>query len=69
MSIWSPCVKVCFVDPGEGLCVGCFRTLEELGQWTRYSDEERAAIGKALPEREKAYRQRKAKRPTPPAAG
>ena len=69
MSIWSPCVKVCFVDPEAGLCVGCFRSLEELGQWTRYTDEERAAIGESLPERERAYKNGKARRSTPPAAG
>lgn len=69
MSIWSPCVKVCFVDPEAGLCVGCFRSLEELGQWTRYTDEERAAIGESLPERERTYKNGKARRSTPPAAG
>ncbi|WP_420431650.1 DUF1289 domain-containing protein [Hyphobacterium sp.] len=69
MSIWSPCVKVCFVDPEAGLCVGCFRSLEELSQWTCYTDEERAAIGESLPEREKVYKNGKARRPTPPAAG
>lgn len=54
--IKSPCVKVCFVDPGSQICVGCFRTMEELGCWTRYSDAEREAIMDALPEREAAYR-------------
>jgi predicted Fe-S protein YdhL (DUF1289 family) len=55
--IKSPCVKVCFVDPKSGVCVGCFRTMEELGRWTRYTDAEREAIMAALPEREAAYRQ------------
>ncbi|MCW5725210.1 MAG: DUF1289 domain-containing protein [Maricaulaceae bacterium] len=55
-AIWSPCVKVCFVDPAEGVCVGCFRTLEELARWTAYSDAERAAIGLDLPGRAEAYR-------------
>jgi len=54
--IKTPCVKVCFVDPKSGICVGCFRTMEELGCWTRYSDAEREAIMEALPEREAAYR-------------
>jgi len=62
MSIWTPCIKVCFVDPEAGMCVGCFRTLPELAQWTRYSSAERQAIGKALPAREAAYRQEKSKR-------
>ncbi|MEP3124149.1 MAG: DUF1289 domain-containing protein [Nisaea sp.] len=54
--ITTPCVKVCFVDPKAGVCLGCFRTMEELGCWTRYSDAERDAIMQALPEREAAYR-------------
>ena len=52
----SPCVQVCFVDPKAQICVGCFRTLEELGRWTRYSDAEREAVMSVLPEREAAYR-------------
>jgi predicted Fe-S protein YdhL (DUF1289 family) len=54
--IKTPCVKVCFVDPKAGVCLGCFRTMEELGRWTRYSDAEREVIMQALPERETAYR-------------
>lgn len=53
--IKTPCVKVCFVDPKEGLCVGCFRTMEELGRWTRYSDTERDEVLSALPQRREAY--------------
>jgi len=40
----SPCVKLCAIDPGSGLCIGCGRTLAEIGNWTRYSDGERHAI-------------------------
>jgi len=54
--MWSPCIQVCFVDPERQICVGCFRTMEELARWTRYSDEDRAAIGEALPARRDAYR-------------
>lgn len=53
--IKTPCVKVCFVDPAAGLCVGCFRTMDELGRWTKYSDAEREAILAALPQREARY--------------
>lgn len=57
--IKTPCVKVCFVDPKEGLCVGCFRTMEELGRWTHYSDTERDEVLSALPQRREAYAERK----------
>lgn len=53
--IKTPCVKVCFVDPADGICVGCFRTMDELGLWTKYSDAEREAIMADLPQREASY--------------
>jgi len=53
--IKTPCVQVCFVDPKAQLCVGCFRTMEELGRWTRYDDAEREAIMAALSQRKRDY--------------
>jgi predicted Fe-S protein YdhL (DUF1289 family) len=47
----TPCVKVCAVDGATGFCLGCRRTLPEIAAWARYSDEERAAIMAALPDR------------------
>jgi len=58
----TPCVQVCFVDPKARLCVGCFRTMDELGRWTRYSDDEREAVMAELPQREKAYQAARAAR-------
>ena len=55
--IASPCVQVCAVDGMTGLCVGCGRTLKEIGGWTRFSDAEREAIMLALPERRARARQ------------
>lgn len=49
--IATPCQKVCAVSGASGLCVGCGRTLKEIGGWTRFTDAERAAIMAALPER------------------
>jgi predicted Fe-S protein YdhL (DUF1289 family) len=51
MSLESPCVKVCSIDAATGLCVGCLRTLDEIGGWVEFSDAERAAILQALPTR------------------
>jgi predicted Fe-S protein YdhL (DUF1289 family) len=39
------------VDGQSGLCLGCFRTLGEIGGWSRYSDAERSAIMADLPKR------------------
>ncbi|MDP3265029.1 MAG: DUF1289 domain-containing protein [Tabrizicola sp.] len=49
--VQSPCVKLCVVHPEERLCVGCFRTIEEISTWSRLSHEERAEIMADLPAR------------------
>ena len=43
-SIATPCVKVCIVDGASGLCLGCYRTLSEIGGWSGLTDERRAEI-------------------------
>jgi hypothetical protein len=40
----SPCIGVCQVDGQTQTCIGCRRTLAEIGQWMYLSDEERRAI-------------------------
>ncbi|KAF0185733.1 MAG: DUF1289 domain-containing protein [Hyphomonadaceae bacterium] len=50
-AIASPCRKICAVDGMNSLCIGCGRTLQEIGGWTRLSDAQRADIMAVLPER------------------
>ncbi|WP_092585417.1 DUF1289 domain-containing protein [Rhizobium mongolense] len=40
----TPCIHVCSIDPATGFCTGCCRTLQEIGNWMSYSDEERQRI-------------------------
>jgi predicted Fe-S protein YdhL (DUF1289 family) len=49
--IATPCIKVCAVDGQSGLCLGCHRTLPEIGGWGRFTDTEREAIMAELPAR------------------
>ena len=49
--IATPCVQVCIVDGRSGLCLGCYRTLPEIGGWSRLTDRQRATIMAALPDR------------------
>jgi predicted Fe-S protein YdhL (DUF1289 family) len=51
-AVVTPCVKVCVVDGASGLCLGCWRTLSEIGRWSVMTDAERATVMAALPERE-----------------
>ena len=50
-TIATPCIKLCIVDGESGLCMGCFRSLPEVGRWGRMSDDERAEIMSGLPDR------------------
>ncbi len=54
-AIATPCVQVCVVDTGAGLCLGCKRTLPEIARWSRLSDDERAAIMAELPARKTPF--------------
>jgi uncharacterized protein len=47
----SPCIYVCTLDAGAGLCTGCGRTLAEIGEWSGATTERRHAIVSGLPER------------------
>jgi predicted Fe-S protein YdhL (DUF1289 family) len=49
--IKTPCVRVCVVDGESGLCLGCYRTLQEVASWAAFSDAEREALMAELPGR------------------
>lgn len=49
--IATPCIKVCIVDGASSLCLGCFRTLSEIGGWSALSDARRTEIMAELPNR------------------
>lgn len=49
--IESPCVKLCVVHPEARICVGCFRSIDEISGWSRLSPDQRRAIMAELPSR------------------
>jgi len=51
MSIETPCIAVCMIDPKSGLCFGCGRILPEIARWHRIDNAERLAIMALLPAR------------------
>jgi hypothetical protein len=51
MSIETPCIAVCMIDPKSSLCYGCGRTLPEIARWHRIDSAERLAIMATLPAR------------------
>ena len=50
-NIQSPCVKVCIVDGQAGHCVGCGRTLKEIGGWMQLGEAGRRKVISSLPAR------------------
>jgi uncharacterized protein len=44
----SPCTSVCTIDPVNGLCAGCYRTLDEIAGWIQLSDDAKRALIAAL---------------------
>lgn len=49
----SPCVSICALDD-DNVCLGCFRTGEEISAWGKYSDDEKRAVLLKVAERESA---------------
>lgn len=49
--VQSPCVKLCVVHPEERICVGCYRSIDEISAWSRLTPDERRAIMAELPAR------------------
>ncbi len=47
----SPCISVCTMDASSGLCIGCYRTLDEIAGWIEFSNDARRALLAALPAR------------------
>ena len=44
----TPCISVCRINTYTKVCEGCGRTIEQISEWSRYSDEQRMNIMKEL---------------------
>ena len=38
MSLASPCINICRMNPQTGLCEGCFRSIDEIAGWSRMGE-------------------------------
>ena len=47
----SPCISVCSVDPVTKMCIGCLRTLKEIGAWRTMGLAEKRAVVDATEQR------------------
>ena len=49
--IASPCISICEISPRWGVCVGCYRTLDEVAVWSLLDAGEKRAVLAELPAR------------------
>lgn len=47
----TPCIKICRIEPASGLCIGCWRSIDEIMRWTRMTDDQRRRVMQDLPNR------------------
>jgi hypothetical protein len=50
----SPCVSICRLDDKTGLCVGCFRNIDEIRDWMIMLPAERQETLRRIGERRKS---------------
>jgi predicted Fe-S protein YdhL (DUF1289 family) len=43
----SPCLSICTLDENN-VCMGCFRTLDEIRNWAKFSGDEQWALVEEL---------------------
>ncbi|WP_232418385.1 DUF1289 domain-containing protein [Methylotenera sp. 1P/1] len=43
-TVASPCIGVCSMDDLSGLCLGCYRTIEEIQAWWDMDDASKQSI-------------------------
>ena len=55
----SPCINLCQMDATNGLCLGCFRTIGEITDWSRLDDMAKIDIRAAVAQRRQEYDSRK----------
>ena len=47
----SPCISLCQMNSGNGLCHGCLRTIEEICAWSSLNDSGKRAVWRKIEQR------------------
>ncbi len=48
----SPCISVCRMDAPSGLCMGCWRTLNEIASWATMGADDKRAVWQLIEQRQ-----------------
>ena len=46
----SPCIGTCSTVRGDLVCIGCYRSIDEIILWQKMSDDEKRTINKRVME-------------------
>jgi len=57
--IESPCIKICVVHPEARICTGCYRSMDEIRDWSRMTPEARREVMASLPDRASSLTKRR----------
>jgi predicted Fe-S protein YdhL (DUF1289 family) len=57
LEIKSPCIRNCCLDDGD-ICLGCFRTVTEIKQWSLSDNNQRQTILDLADNRKSQYKNR-----------
>ena len=52
--IQSPCIGVCSMDDSTGLCLGCYRTMDEIQGWWDLDNAQKKSVVDLASKREAA---------------
>jgi predicted Fe-S protein YdhL (DUF1289 family) len=44
----SPCINWCDINPENGFCRGCYRTLTEIADWSELSNSDKLEVWEKL---------------------
>jgi predicted Fe-S protein YdhL (DUF1289 family) len=47
----SPCLSVCRMSATNELCLGCYRTLDEIALWSRMGEEAKREVWRSIGQR------------------
>lgn len=50
----SPCISICQMDPVSEMCLGCYRTRQEIASWSRMDMAEQKNLVAELQDRRAA---------------
>lgn len=52
----SPCIGICTMDRNSGVCIGCGRTLDEIGNWSNIDNIKKKQVLENLNAKKEKYK-------------